>query len=85
MNPSIETNFDGLKRMSKEFFDAMPTANLEELENGMKCFGLAYLGCEFPDDVRGRCERDAAAPALLRIVTRAYLDRQIQLSMGAQS
>lgn len=77
--PTICIDFEGLKRMSREFHDALPTLNRDELENGFKAFGLAYIGCEFPDDIRGRANRDAGAPALFRIVQRAYIRRQIEL------
>ena len=84
MTASIQSDFEGLKRMASEFHKALPTLNDDELENGMKCFSLAYLGCEFPNDVRGRANQDAGAPALLRIVSRKYLDRKLQLE-AAQS
>lgn len=80
---SIQSDFEGLKKIASEFHKALPTLNEEELENSWKCFGLAYLGCEFPDDVRGRANRDAGAPALLRIVSRDYLDRKLALDAKA--
>lgn len=76
---TIQTDFEGLKRMAKEFNDAMPTLDREGLENGMKAFGLACLGCEYPDTLIGRANRDAGAPALFRIVNSAYIARQIEL------
>lgn len=80
---SIETDFEGLKKMASEFCKALPTLNLEEAENGMKCFGLAYLGCEHPDDLRGRANRDAGAPALLRIVSKEYMKYEWKLKYPA--
>jgi len=79
MSASIRTDFEGLKQMASEFHKALPTLNEDELENSWKCFGLAYMGCEFPDDLRGRTNRDASAPALLRIVSRDYLQRKLEL------
>jgi hypothetical protein len=76
---SIKTDFDGLKRMAREFTYSMPTLDYEELENGMKAFGLAYIGCDYPDDIIGRANLEAGAPALLRIVQRAYMQRLIDL------
>lgn len=46
MHPTIPCDIEQLKRMGKELIDALPTATLEELEAGWKCFGLAYVGCE---------------------------------------
>ena len=79
MSFTIATDFDGLKRMARELLDALPALDHDGVENGLKAFGLAYLGCEFPDDLRGRANRDAAAPALFRIVQREVLQRQIEL------
>ena len=76
---SIPTDYAGLRKMAGEFIKALPDLNIEQADNGMKCFGLAYLGCKFPDDVLGRCNRDAGAPALLRIVSREYMTREIEL------
>lgn len=79
MRATIATDFDGLKRMAKEFHEAAPTLNRDELDNAFKAFGLGYLGCEFPDDVQGHANREAGAPALFRIVQREYLTRQLAL------
>lgn len=76
---SINVDFEELKKMTAEFVRAMPTLNLEELDNGMKCFGIAYLGCEFPDDIIGNANRNAAAPAIFRIVSKLYMDREWEL------
>jgi hypothetical protein len=84
MNTTIETNFDGLKRMSKEFIDALPTLNSEGLENGFKAFGLAYLGCEFTNDDLGKINRDSAAPALFRVISDLYLKRMAEIELGHQ-
>lgn len=79
MDDSIKTDWDGLKQMAKEFFDALPSLNIDELENGFKAFGLAYLGCQFPDDELGRINRLGGAPALMRIVSRHYFNRVFEL------
>jgi len=81
--PTIQTDFEGLKRMAKEFHESLPALDHEGLESGMKAFGLAYLGCTFPDNMLGQANRLAGAPALLRIVTREYVARQIELDAGA--
>lgn len=80
---TIKTDFEELKRMAKEFNDAMPTLDREGLENGMKAFSLACLGCEYPDTLVGHANRDAEAPALFRIVSRAYIARQSELDAAS--
>ena len=45
---SIECNWEEFKRMAKEFHEAAPTLNLEELDNAWKCLGLGYLGMYEP-------------------------------------
>jgi hypothetical protein len=67
---SIHVDFDGLKRLGKEFLDALPGANVEEAEAGWKCFSLAWLNCRF-----ARAGEEIQALALLKIVSRAYLLR----------
>lgn len=44
---TIETDLAGLKRISKEFLDALPGSTVEEADAGWKCFSLAFLGCHF--------------------------------------
>lgn len=83
MNEStIQTDWEGLKRMSKEFFDALPSLDEIGLENGFKAFSLAYLGCEFPDNALGRANELAGAPALMNIVSRHYFARLNELTSG---
>lgn len=79
---TIQTDWEGLKRMSKEFFDALPLLDEAGLENGFKAFSLAYLGCRFPDDALGRSRELAAAPALMKIVSRQYFNRMHELTAG---
>lgn len=40
----ITCTWQEFKQMAKEFHEAAPTMNLEELDNSWKCLGLAYLG-----------------------------------------
>lgn len=37
------TSFPALKRLAKDFLDALPTATPDERDAGWKCFSLAYL------------------------------------------
>lgn len=41
---SLTVDFPEFKRLSKEFFDALPSANPEEADAGFKCLTLAYMG-----------------------------------------
>lgn len=41
---TIVCTFEEFKKMAKEFREAAPTLNIEELDNAWKCLGLAYLG-----------------------------------------
>lgn len=79
MSFTIQTDFEGVKKLASEFLKALPTLNLDELENGWKCFVLAYLGCEYPDDFIGQTNRHGCAPALYRIVSREHLNRWMRL------
>jgi hypothetical protein len=80
---SIQTDYSGLKVMAKEFFDLAPTATPEQLDNGMKCFGVAYTNCTFSNDFLGEIQRDAEAPVLRRIVNNEYMKRRFPASGAA--
>lgn len=41
---TVSCTWEEFKKMAKEFNDAAPTLNLDELDNAWKCLGLAYLG-----------------------------------------
>jgi len=45
---TITTDFDGFSKMVVEFIKMIPGSNLDQLDNGLKAIGLAYLGvkCE---------------------------------------
>jgi hypothetical protein len=80
---SIESNplactFDQFKRMSKEFFDALPTLNLEEMDNAFKCLSLAYLSM-----VEDRPGEQVQAAIVLKIATRHFIQREAQLEAAA--
>ena len=77
---SINTDWEGLKRIAAEFCRAAKDANEDELENGYKCFGLAWLSCnEFPGGLLGRVAKEAEHPALMRIVTTEYMKRRFPI------
>lgn len=62
---TIECSFDEFERMAKEFHDAAPALNLEELDNAWKCLGLGYLGMNEP-------MWQTSAATLLKMAGRAY-------------
>jgi hypothetical protein len=68
-------DFQKLKMVAKEFFELSPNATHAELENGMKCYGLHAMYCEFPDDFMGNIQRESELPALTRIVHKEYFKR----------
>ena len=68
-----KTDFDGIKRLAKEFLDALPTANIEEADNGLKCFQLAYLSGKFSEADQYQ------AAILLQIITMKFIAREAEL------
>jgi len=70
--PTIECTFEGLKQIAKEFREAAPSMNLDELENAWKCFGLAYLGMNEP-------MWETSARILFRMESKTYLNREMEL------
>jgi hypothetical protein len=77
---SIYTDLSGLKQMGKDFFDALPTATLEEIEAGFDCFAIGYLNANLPtrsDKLQAEC--------LLRIVSREALFAKAKAPTGGES
>lgn len=65
---TIETDYAGLKRLAKQFIDALPGATEEEAEAGWHCFALAYLGVRLNGPVE-----EAQAAALYSALAQLYL------------
>lgn len=63
-----------LRKVAGDFIKAIPGAGLDELDAGMKCVQLHFLGME---PTAGH--EVAGAAALMRIVTREYLAAEVQL------
>ena len=67
--------------MSKEFFDALPSLNLEEMDNAFKCLGLAYLGIKFDEsDPFTPMHREVSAPTILTLASNAMFKRELQIA-----
>jgi hypothetical protein len=73
---TIETDYDGLKKMALSFIQAAPTANREALDNGWKCFTLGFIGMESKRDA----DRTMAL-GLFDFVERRYCERDMELTM----
>ncbi len=65
-------DLNGLKRLGKEFLDALPNATLEEADAGFKCFSLAYLNADFANDL----ELNQAA-ILLQILSKKLIEKEV--------
>ena len=72
--PTIETDYEGLKGMAKEFLEAMPALDMPGLDNGLKCFSLAYIGCTFKHE-----SENIMAQGLWAFINRKYFDREFEL------
>jgi hypothetical protein len=68
---SLEVDFDGLKRLGKEFLDALPAANVIEANEGFKCFSLAFFRGEFKNP-----SEELQARILLQIISKKLLKRK---------
>lgn len=77
---SIYVTYNELKKLSKDFFEAAKTATtLDSLDAGLKCFGIAWLNCTFPDTPLGKIQREVEHPVLLRIVNKVYMDNEMRI------
>jgi hypothetical protein len=69
---------EDFKRGAKEFLEALPTLNADELENGLKCFNLLYLTCDLSEKVN-----EIVAVGLVRFVHKRVFDREFDLNRAA--
>lgn len=76
---SIHCDLEGFKKLVGEFCKAAPSAELDSLDNGFKCVGLAYLNIdplpEGPDRIIAVSYFDYAG--------RRYHEREKDLILGA--
>lgn len=69
---TIACTWEEFKRMAKEFHDAAPTLNREELDNAWKCLGLGYLGMSEP-------MWQTSAAVLLKMEMRTFMECEQRL------
>ena len=68
---SIEPTWPEFKMMSKEFFDNLPTLNIDEADNAFKCLSLGYLG------LKGNKIEQHQASIVLQIAGRQKIQHEI--------
>jgi hypothetical protein len=68
----LECTFEQFKRMAREFHEAAPTLNLEQLDNAWKCLGLSYLNMS-------EQMWQSSAAILLKMEMRTYIEREADL------
>lgn len=76
---TLQPDLNGLKRLGKEFLDALPTANLEEADAGFKCFSLAYINGDFNE------REQLQAEILLKIMSRKLMEREVELALRGEN
>lgn len=72
---TLECSWEEFKRASKEFYDAVPTLNSDELDNAFKALGLMYVGM-----TDNKWEHSAAI--LFDMMSRACIKREMELNDG---
>ena len=70
---TIECSWEEFKRMAREFHDAAPTLDEDELDNAWKCLGLGYIGMNEP-------QWQSSAATLLKMEAKVYAARVHELS-----
>jgi hypothetical protein len=69
---TFNCTFEEFKRASKEFYDAAPTLNSDELDNAFKALGLMYMGM-----TDNKWEHSAAI--LFGMMSRVCTKRELEL------
>jgi len=74
--PTFSCTYPELRKVAGDFLKAIPTANLEELDAGLKCVQLHYLGL-----TEGLKDHElVGAAAVLRIVSREFFKAEMALA-----
>lgn len=84
-NFTFHYTYDQFKQLSRDFFQAIPTASEESLHEGFKCLGLAYLGVEFGDHPAAPLHREVSAPAIMRLAVKKMLARELELACAGEN
>lgn len=80
MNDPLKPNYEGLKRIAADFMQAIPDCGtVEELDNGWKCFGIAYLGCQYENEAE-----QVMAPALFHFVMKRYNEAALKFMFAGE-
>lgn len=74
---TIACTWEGFKRMAREFQDAAPTLDEDELDNAWKCLGLAFIGMNEP-------QWQSSAETLLGLEAKVHAARALELSAKHQ-
>ena len=69
---TLPCSWEEFKRRAKEFHEAAPTLNLEQLDNAFKALSLSYLGMH--EEMW-----QLSAATVLKMETRTYLEREDEL------
>lgn len=78
---TIACTYDEFKQMAKEFFLAIPGADAEQMDAGIHCLGLAYLGIQWEEGLLADINREVSAPIIMRLATKYVLERELVLAM----
>lgn len=71
----FECSFEEFKRRAKEFKDAAPSLNTEELDGAWKALSLSYFGMN-----ESRWEHSASI--VLKMMAALCLEREVELAGG---
>lgn len=70
---TFECTWVEFKSMAKEFNQAIPTLDIEQLDNAWKCLGLHYLGMKEEMWI-------PSAALLLEMMCKVYINRSYELT-----
>lgn len=68
----FECSFEEFKHRAKEFKDAAPSLNEDELENAWKALALSYFGMNEP-------KWEHSASIVLKMMSKICLEREVEL------
>lgn len=71
--------YDEFRRIVADFLKAADTASAAELDAGVHCVGLHFLGIQWTGSPLDEVHRKAGAPACMRLVTKKVIERELQL------
>ena len=77
MSEKIPMDWLALKKLGKEFLDALPTSDMDSADAGFKCFTIEFLSATLTEP------EELQANILIKILSHKLLEHEVKLTARA--